>query len=302
MVTGADVTLVMPVWKPHPEWFRDAVASALAQTGCDIELVVVDDGNDEPVAPLLAGLGDERVSVLRVPHGGVAAARNAGTAVVRTPYVRHIDADDVLTPDGTARLLARATTDTIVHGVTVECTADLRPTGKEFGSTMAGDVVEACLLARFDTRHVSMLFPTAVARAVAWDPTIRVCSDRDFVLQCVELAPVVPVPEVVTHYRRHDASVSRREEASAAAWSGQKRVLEKYFERHPDATGTALHRQAWSVFYEAWARRALAEGSMSSFARSAAALATVDGRAALRVGRAATAKVLRRGARAARRR
>jgi glycosyltransferase involved in cell wall biosynthesis len=302
MATDADVTLVMPVWKPHPEWFREAVASALAQTGCRNELVVVDDGNDEPVEPLLADLADDRVSVVRIEHGGVAAARNAGMALVTTPYVRHIDADDVLTPDGTALLLAHATPDTIVHGATAECTVDLTPTGKQFGSTMAGDVVEACVLAQFDTRHVSMLYPTAVASAVSWDPTIRVCSDRDYVLQCVERAPVVPIPDVVTHYRRHDASVSRRAQARDAAWLGQRRVLEKYFERHPEAKGTRLHRAAWSVFHEAWARRALAEGATSSFVRSLASLASVDRRAALGVVQSATAKVLRRGARVARRR
>jgi hypothetical protein len=107
---------------------------------------------------------------------------------------------------------------------------------------------------------------------------------------------------VVTHYRRHDASVSRRAQARDAAWLGQRRVLEKYFERHPEAKGTRLHRAAWSVFHEAWARRALAEGATSSFVRSLASLASFDRRAALGVVQSATAKVLRRGARVARRR
>ena len=71
------VSLVMPAWRPRADWLRAAVASALDERGCALELLVVDDGSDPPVAPLLADVGDERLRVLRVQHGGPYAARNA---------------------------------------------------------------------------------------------------------------------------------------------------------------------------------------------------------------------------------
>ena len=73
----------MPVWKPRPDWLHEAVASALAQRGCDLELVVVDDGCETPVAERLSAVQDERLRILRVSHGGVARARNAGIEAVR---------------------------------------------------------------------------------------------------------------------------------------------------------------------------------------------------------------------------
>src|SRR5688572_4675260 len=117
----------MPVWKPHPTWFGEAVASALGQTGCEIELLVVDDGNDVAVAGSVPELDDPRVQVLRIEHGGPSAARNAATSAIAAPYVRYVDADDVLTPDGTALLLRRAAPDRIVYGRTTVCTEQLEP-------------------------------------------------------------------------------------------------------------------------------------------------------------------------------
>lgn len=288
------VTLVMPVWQPRPDWLHEAVRSALDQTGCDLEVVVVDDGNDVPVATVLADVDDPRLRIVRIPHGGTSAARNAGTAAVRTPYVRFVDADDVLVPDGTAKLLAHAGPDRIVHGRTLVCDDELRPS-YEVGCETEGDASIECLLGRFEMRHVSMLLPTDVARAAGpWDPTIRVCQDRDFVQRCVELVPVVAIPDVLTLYRRHPASATRREGSRPAAWHGQRRVVEKYFERHPDALGTALEREAWTAFHTSWARRALRERDAKGFLREVVALARRDRSSAAGVVGGAASRVSRR--------
>ena len=58
-----DVSLIMPVWRTPREWLREAVESALAEQDVDLELVVVDDGNEEPVERLLDGVDDARLRV-----------------------------------------------------------------------------------------------------------------------------------------------------------------------------------------------------------------------------------------------
>src|SRR5262245_45010048 len=102
---SALVSLVMPAWNPRPDWLREAVSSALAQQRCSIELIVVDDGSDTPVADLLSDLDDARLRLLRVPHGRVSRARNAAIEAARGDYVRFIDCDDVIVADSTAHLL-----------------------------------------------------------------------------------------------------------------------------------------------------------------------------------------------------
>jgi glycosyltransferase involved in cell wall biosynthesis len=64
------VSLVMPVWRPRRDWLLQAVRSALAQRDCELELIVVDDGNPEPIDELLAEVRDPALRIVRAPHGG----------------------------------------------------------------------------------------------------------------------------------------------------------------------------------------------------------------------------------------
>ncbi|MDQ3957943.1 MAG: glycosyltransferase family 2 protein, partial [Actinomycetota bacterium] len=72
-------------------------ASALAQTTERVEVVVVDDGSDEPFRPADPG---ERVRVLRNETStGVCAARNAGLVAGSGRWVTFLDDDDRLVPE-----------------------------------------------------------------------------------------------------------------------------------------------------------------------------------------------------------
>lgn len=256
MAANPLVSFVMPVWRPNVAWLQEAVISVLAQDACEVELIVVDDGNPEPVRELLADLEDRRIRHLRVPRAGQSAARNAGTAAARGAYVRSIDADDVLPPGGTAALLRRASEATIAHGYVSVCDQSLRPV-KTYATDMDGDAVPATLLRRFKTRHVAMLIPTAIARATPWDTSMTICADADFVLRCVERLPVTTVGEVVYLYRRHGDSVTHRPDADDAARRAQARVIRKFIERHPELRRSDLERQAWRTFHDVWATRSL---------------------------------------------
>lgn len=233
----------MAAWRPDPGWLHEAVRSALDDHGCPIELVVVDDGSPEPVADLLSDVTDPRLRVVRIDHGGTAAARNAGIAHARGRMIRFLDADDVVAAESTHRLasLIGDAHDVIAYGTTVVCDEELRPQ-RSIASQLEGDVVVPCLLGRFDVRHVSMVFPRQVVeRAGPWADGFAVSPDWDFVLRCLEHATVRPDVETATYYRRHSSSQSR----TAGVEEGERdrhRVLDRYFERHPDKRGTRLER------------------------------------------------------------
>jgi glycosyltransferase involved in cell wall biosynthesis len=79
----------------RPEEVVAAVSSVLVQARPGVRVLVVDDGSTEPVAGVLAG--DDRVTVLRIDHGGVSRARNAGVAAADSArWVAFLDSDDVL--------------------------------------------------------------------------------------------------------------------------------------------------------------------------------------------------------------
>jgi glycosyltransferase involved in cell wall biosynthesis len=253
------VSMIMPVWRPREEWLLEAVRSALAQQRCDLELIVVDDGNREPVAALLADIDDERLRVLRVEHGGECAARNAGTAEARGEVLRHLDADDVYPTDSTARLLALLgdRDDIIAYGATLHCDEELRPRWRMSARTQ-GEARSACLLGLFPSRMQAMLLPrTVVDKVGLWDEQFRVSQDWDFVLRALDHATVAGTTAVCHLYRRHDEAATTDIEAGEA---GARRVLKRYFERHPQHRGTRLERRAEVSLDAIFARVLLTHG------------------------------------------
>jgi len=271
------VSLVMPVWRPNREWLRAAVASALADE-CALELLLVDDDGSADLAGLLAGVLDDRVRLLSTEHGGPSHARNVGLAAARGAFIRFVDSDDVVVPGSTSRLLALASPGTIVHAATVVCDESMRPE-RTIASELEGRVERECLLGRFDTRVVSLLFPRAVVDAAgAWDTSFAVSGDWDFVLRCVEHAPVRRDRGVATYYRRNEGSVSRAASV-AAGEAARRRVLEKYLERHPDARGSKLARAAAAEAGLAAARGYAARGAgLTAAARVAGSSRTLPAR------------------------
>jgi glycosyltransferase involved in cell wall biosynthesis len=236
------VSIIMSAWKPRTDWFHHAVVAALDQRDCSFELIVVDDGSPDPIASLLTEFADDRLRVLRVDHGGISHTRNAGIHAAHGEFFRFVDADDVLEPGSTARLLALAHDgNAISYGATVVCDDQLRPIGVK-RSRLEGWIAEQCLLYRFDVKHMSMLFPRRVVAAVGdWDPIMRQCQDWDFVLRALEHAPVRGDQQVAAHYRRHGGSLSANLER---ALHYESLVVDRYFERHPDMVGTSLEREA----------------------------------------------------------
>ena len=92
-------TVIMPAYNAHAT-IRDSVESALAQTVADLEVVVVDDGSETPIADALSGVRDPRLRVLRHPRNRKSpAARNTALAAARSPLVSQLDADDLWEPD-----------------------------------------------------------------------------------------------------------------------------------------------------------------------------------------------------------
>jgi poly-beta-1,6-N-acetyl-D-glucosamine synthase len=74
-----------------------------------MSVIVIDDGSPDETANIAQSFArlDDRVRVLRVPHGGKAAALNAGLGTVSTPLVATIDADTLLMPGALRRIAAR---------------------------------------------------------------------------------------------------------------------------------------------------------------------------------------------------
>jgi len=85
---------------------REAIASALAQTHAECEVLVVDDGSTDRTAEVAEGVGDSRIRVFREAHAGRSAALNKGIAMATHEFIAILDADDLWLPDRCGRQVA----------------------------------------------------------------------------------------------------------------------------------------------------------------------------------------------------
>ncbi len=102
------MTVVVPTHN-RPQLLLRTLATVLHQEDVPVEVVVVDDGGAARATDAIAAQGLTGVRVIRHERSkGVSAARNAGLATVRTPWVAFVDDDDLWAPRHLRTLLGGA--------------------------------------------------------------------------------------------------------------------------------------------------------------------------------------------------
>ena len=94
------VSTIIPVHN-RPQMLREAVASVLAQTHRQIEIIISDDGSTDDTpgeADDLAVAHPEIVRVIHGPHQGPGPTREAGRQLARGEFIQYLDSDDLLMP------------------------------------------------------------------------------------------------------------------------------------------------------------------------------------------------------------
>ena len=99
------VSVIIPTYN-RAGLVQEAVASVLAQTWRDFELLVVDDGSTDGTVEALAPYASRLRLLRRESRGGVSAARNTGIAAARGEWLAFLDSDDLWRPEKLARQLA----------------------------------------------------------------------------------------------------------------------------------------------------------------------------------------------------
>jgi glycosyltransferase involved in cell wall biosynthesis len=91
------VSVIIPTYN-RADLLGDAIASVLAQTYQDLEVIVADDGSTDHTAEVVERFGP-RVTYLALPHRGQPAApRNSALAVATGDYIAFLDSDDLFLP------------------------------------------------------------------------------------------------------------------------------------------------------------------------------------------------------------
>jgi teichuronic acid biosynthesis glycosyltransferase TuaG len=162
-VNAPAVTVVTPAWNAAAT-LAEAVASVIAQTRGDWEMLIVDDGSTDGSRPLAEALAaaEPRIRVLGWDDNrGPAAARNAAIRAARGRVIAFLDADDRWVPEKLELQLAQmaATGCPFVFAAVRRIDAAGRPLGVipaparvDYAGLLRGNVIP-CQTAAFDRLH-----------------------------------------------------------------------------------------------------------------------------------------------------
>jgi glycosyltransferase involved in cell wall biosynthesis len=206
--TLTPVAVVIPT-RDRNALVERALRSAQRQTHAPAEIVVVDDGSQQPLRLSPALVADGRVRVVRLdPSIGAAGARNAGVARSSAPLVAFLDDDDEWQPEKLARQVA------VLDGLPIEvaavdCGYDLCDPGRPVRRVVPDPDrdLRVTLLERPGVLPSSLVIRRSAFEGLDGFRTGAAprTEDWEFSLRLAERFRVVTVPEVLLRWNRSSA-------------------------------------------------------------------------------------------------
>lgn len=170
-----EISFVVPYYRKIKSIHR-CLKSLFNQSVKEIEVIVVFDGPDHEAEQIVRKF--KHVKILKIPHGGAPAARNAGAKIATGKYISFWDADCYIESGAAGAWLAafRKFPD-----------ADFVYAGYRFVPEGTGGIAAE----RFDpwlleiNNYISGMFPIKREKAPKWDESLKSLQDWDFWLQAV---------------------------------------------------------------------------------------------------------------------
>lgn len=168
------VSVVIPTYG-RPSYLPTAVTSAIEGMGDDVEVIVVPNGSDESWRQSLASfVHDPRIRVEPIVTAHANVARNHGMVHAQGKYLRFLDDDDYLIPEGAKQqytLMEHKGFDICSGWVSVVDNYDheyclLTPTATT-------DFIEASLSANALYQPTAHVYRRSLVQKFLWDPSIH---------------------------------------------------------------------------------------------------------------------------------
>lgn len=210
------VSVIIPAYR-SAETLGRALESVLQQTCPASEILVVDDGSPDDLAPLVEGYG-ARVTLLRKPNGGAASARNYGIEHSQGGLLAFLDADDYWEPQKLQRHLGLYRQNPGL-GLSFSQFFEQEPgrervlSGRFKGGRGLDGMIQLSGRRAFEwaTRisTITVVVPRRVLGDERFDTSLATAEDRDLWARLVQVAPVYGLAEPLATAVLEKGSLSR---------------------------------------------------------------------------------------------
>jgi hypothetical protein len=213
MSSPPDVSVILSVRNGGTD-LPKAIATILAQTFVNFELIAIDNGSIDETAAYLDGIEDPRVRVYHQADTGLAAALNRGISLARGRYIARQDHDDWASPTRVEKQVGflDAHPDHALIGTWAEIWIGDRPTGRFHDHPTDDAALRFELLFNNPFVHSSvMMRKEALDQVGAYttDPARQPPEDYELWSRIARRFHVANLPERLTIYRDVPSSMSR---------------------------------------------------------------------------------------------
>src|SRR5713226_1517108 len=192
-------------------YLGEAIESALGQSHCPLEVLVVDDGSIDHTPEVAAAY--PAVRYIRQMNRGLSAARNAGLHFCTGEYVLFLDADDRLLPHAVQAgvdCFFGSPEAAFVFGGYRNIFSDGSPAPTSPRQLVASRHYWHLLQGNFIGMHATVLYRrSALEGSGGFDESLRACEDYELYLRLTQRMPVRAHGETIAEYRQHDTNMSK---------------------------------------------------------------------------------------------
>ncbi|MHC4571363.1 MAG: glycosyltransferase [Planctomycetota bacterium] len=221
------VSICIPTYN-RKDYLKETLDSILAQTYKDYEIVIVDDGSTDGTKDMIKQLGFP-VTYYWQENSGDAAARNKLIELAHGQYISFIDSDDLLLSDAIEKMvqvMEAEIDDVIVYGSYLRIDQNGTVYGRCKRKLYTGNITKYLFQTILVHSCGSMLPRKILKDSIAFDTSLKVCSDYDLWLSLSTRYRFIALPEPTFKRRRHPGNLSN---ASFKNRLTQFKVLERFY-------------------------------------------------------------------------
>lgn len=228
-------SIVIPLFEPPLHYIREAIASVIAQSYANWELILVDTATAGPEERrYLETLGNKRIRIVEAGGNlGIAGNTNLGIQHAKGDYIAFLDQDDVIEPDALYRY---------AEAIRQHPKADLLYCDEDSFTELGDAPFHPLLKPDFNLDllyshnyviHLLMVSRYALGKCGLSPDESSGAQDYDLTLRVSEIArSIVHIPRVLYHWRQHaNSSNEGNIDAKPYAVEAGKRALAQHFER-----------------------------------------------------------------------